>query len=315
MYQEHGISVTYLGRNYASAIIKLMRKLRREHFDIIDMYGLRISLIGRILGKFTNHQHLVSSWRNMPSLHKGWQLWLDRISSHLIELYICNTQLCTKALQRVLHLPENKLKVLHNGIDLRKFYNVKRGTRRKERHVGNDKIVITCVANLKKVKAHTLLLDAFAELNQEFPMVELWLIGDGPERKNLEHQASALQITDRVVFWGTQNDIPQIMADSDIFVLASQSEGMSNAIMEAMASAVPVVATRVGGTIELIEHGKSGLLVNPGDTQSLSEALRQLCLSGEKRYSFGKAGRTRIQSQFKLIDKVHELEMIYSELA
>lgn len=315
MYREIGIPVTHIGRRHGLAAIRLLNLLRRNHYDIVDIYGLRLSLIGRLLGQFTNNRNLISSWRNLPEFHKSWQLYLDRITSSWINLYLCNSRAAADNLNKIVKIPLDKLHVIQNGINSIRFETAERGKFRAERRLDDNNIVILCVATLKTVKGHAILLEAISNMRHDIPGVELWLIGDGPLRNHLEHKVNALNLKKHVVFWGFRNDIPLLMADSDIFVLASYTESLSNAIMEAMASSLPVVSTMVGGTPELIENGKNGLLVDAGDPNQLAEALKQLCLSGSLRKRMGENGRRRIKSEFKLSEKVHELENVYIEFA
>ena len=155
--------------------------------------------------------------------------------------------------------------------------------------------VITMVARFAPVKDHPTLLRAFANLH---PGPCLRLVGDGPLRQDCERLAHELGIGDRVEFLGDRDDIPRLLASSDVFVLASKYEMLPLSVLEAMRAGLPVIASDVGGMRETIVHGETGLLVPCGSVAALAQALTQLVEKPEFRLRLGGAGRRRFEERF-----------------
>lgn len=160
-------------------------------------------------------------------------------------------------------------------------------------------LLVICVGRLVRLKNHQLLLRAFAGLDTPQP-AHLLLVGDGPLRDQLHCLATELDIAERVHFLGRRDDVPALLAASDIFALCSDTEGLSCSILEAMAAGLPVVATRVGGNSELVTDGSTGYLVEPDDVAAVQARLLALALDPARRQRFGRAAQQRIATQFSL---------------
>jgi glycosyltransferase involved in cell wall biosynthesis len=171
------------------------------------------------------------------------------------------------------------------------------------------------VAHLSPEKGHVTVLKAAARLRERFPDVTYVLVGGGERRQLLEERARALNVADRVLFTGFRKDSDAMMREFDVFCLASLSEGLSSAILAAMARPLPVVATRVGGIPELVVDGNTGLLVPAGRPDKLAEALAKVLSSSSLRRRMREAGRRRVAEYFTLDRKLDETERLYLELA
>ena len=175
--------------------------------------------------------------------------------------------------------------VLDSGIDMDQF-------RPRPRTNPGDRVVLGCVGRLDPIKAHDLLIEAFAQaLDGGRRNLELRLIGDGPERDNLERLVADRGLGDRVRFLGMRRDIAAQLGELDLFVLASHREGRPISIMEAMACGVPVIASAVGSVPGLIEQDQTGLLVEPGDRAGLTAAIAGLADDPARRARLGAAAR------------------------
>jgi glycosyltransferase involved in cell wall biosynthesis len=199
-------------------------------------------------------------------------------------------------------IPLERFEVLYNGVDCRRFApSEQRPGLRKALGFGDDELVILTVANLTPVKGHARLLEAAARVlaGTRRRIRFLWL-GEGPERTPLEARIRALGLGALVELPGGTDRVPQYLAASDLFVLPSELEGMSNAILEAMASGLPVVAYGVGGNLELVDHGHTGLLCPAGDEEALAAALGRLVRNDAERSAMGAAARSRAEQIFSL---------------
>jgi glycosyltransferase involved in cell wall biosynthesis len=164
------------------------------------------------------------------------------------------------------------------------------------------------------VKNHAGFLRAAASIARKFPQVEFLLAGDGHLRPGLERTAENLGLRPRVHFLGDRSDVPAVFASMDISVVASFSESLANAILESMAAGVPVVATRVGGTPEIVEDHETGFLIPPGNDEGLTEVLEHLLSNPEVRRACGERSRRFAQANFSM-DRMHrEVEQLYATL-
>ncbi len=187
----------------------------------------------------------------------------------------------------------NRLHIVHCGVNPSDFARV--------RHVGPGKRLLF-VGRLAGVKGVPVLLDAFALILALHPDATLTLAGDGPDRAPLEAQAEQLQIAQAVKFVGyqSQQQVRELLQQTDVFVMASFAEGVPVVLMEAMAAGVPVVATRVAGISELVEGGVSGFQVPPGDAKTLAKRVTELMAHPDMRDRFGAAGRAKVAREFNI---------------
>jgi glycosyltransferase involved in cell wall biosynthesis len=184
---------------------------------------------------------------------------------------------------------------------------------RDELGIPEHALVIGCVANFTPQKAHEYLLQAMARVRQSIRDVRLVLVGDGPREQDLRKQAHLLHLDDVVIFAGRRADVPRIAREFDVFALSSAQEGLSIALLEAMALGKPAVVTRAGGLTEVVEHERHGLLVPPADPQAMAESLCTLLRDEGTRLSMGREAQRRAE-QFHISTAVRRTEDVYREL-
>jgi glycosyltransferase involved in cell wall biosynthesis len=172
---------------------------------------------------------------------------------------------------------------------------------------------IVCIGRLVSVKAQHVLIDAVQALKKRNRRVRLRLIGDGPDRLELERTVSERGLTDQVIFegWRNQQEILELYREADIFALASFAEGVPVALMEAMAMQIPCVATRITGIPELIRDGIDGLLVAPSNVEELTDALERLIEDPALRQELGTSGRIRVKEKYDLARNARRLANIF----
>jgi sugar transferase (PEP-CTERM/EpsH1 system associated) len=193
-----------------------------------------------------------------------------------------------------------KVVTIHNGVDVSRFARGDRSAARRALRLPAHAVVVGAVGRLDAVKDHRGLLQAFSILRSDQPAAELVIVGDGPRRGDLERQIQELGLTGHVHLLGMRQDVAVLLRGFDAFVLPSLAEGISNTVLEAMATGLPVVATRVGGNPELVEHGVTGALVAPGSPLVLAAALRCYVEDAVLREAHGDAGRRRVLQHFTL---------------
>jgi len=198
--------------------------------------------------------------------------------------------------------PPDKVVYIPNGVDTARFFpHAKPDHHMRVRHgIGPHDPVILTVARLVPVKGIEDLIAAMSGVVKRHPQARLLLLGDGPERSPLEAQVHAARLGKSVVLAGNQPNevVPGYLRTCDVAVLPSRSEGMSVFSLEAMAAGKALIATRVGGTVEVVQHGRTGLLVEPGRPQELANAICQLLADPERRRAMGAAARQRAVAEF-----------------
>jgi len=214
-------------------------------------------------------------------------------------------------------LPAARLALIYNGVDTRLFCPdlEARAHWRKELGLGEREPVIISVGRLAPEKDYGLLLEALAATRDLGPEAKLVLVGDGAERTTLQDEAAELGLQQRVRFVGRQRDVPGLLSAADLFALSSLSEGIPMALLEAMACGLPVVALRVGGTPELVEDGRSGLLVGGRKPEDLAEAISRILTERDTARAMGVAGQRRVAERFSLESMLEGYGALYRELA
>jgi glycosyltransferase involved in cell wall biosynthesis len=213
------------------------------------------------------------------------------------------------------HIPAERISVIHNGIDLRQFVDSVDTQRvRRRLKIPDGARAVGIVASLWPWKAHDIFLRSAAILAEEVPNTYFVVVGDGPERGNLEKMARDLAIADRVRFLGAVDDVPAVLRCLDLSVLSSAHEVFPLALLESMAAACPVVATNVGSIPEIVVDGLTGILVPPGAPDLLAqEMLRVLTHSGLAR-RLGEEGRKRVEELFTVERMISRTESLLLEL-
>jgi len=175
-------------------------------------------------------------------------------------------------------------------------------------------VLFVCVARFAPQKNQTLLLESFAQGPAADPRARLVLVGEGELRAHLEEQVRKLNLAGKVHFLGLRSDIPDILGAMDAFVLSSDYEGNPLSVLEAMASGLPVVSTAAGGVPNLLEAGKEGFLVAPGDLQGLAKSMSTLLKYDSVRSSMGAAAASRARKNYDVSNMVRAYEEVYEEV-
>ena len=177
--------------------------------------------------------------------------------------------------------------------------------------LGNDTRLAVYTGRLSEEKGLTCLVDAWARVVRDRSNTRLWLVGEGPLRDTLAEQIERLRIRGRCVLVGSFDSVEELLAAADLFVLPSHEEGLSIALLEAMASALPIVASDIPGNRTLISHGEHGLLFPPGDSEALAAAISAMIGSPARAAVCGTAARARAQAQFALSKMVEAHEALF----
>ncbi len=212
-------------------------------------------------------------------------------------------------------VPRDRITVIHNGVDVSEYRpDGPDAGIRESLGIGGSETLIVTVASLKPLKCIDVFLEACARVARERRDARFLVVGDGPQRRELEELAGRLGIGDRVVFTGVRDDVPGVLREADLFVLSSRTEAFPNAVLEAMASGLPVVATDVGSMRELVEDGVNGILVPPLDAAGLARAILDLLGNTVRMKEFGNTGRKLVEERFTLAGMNAGREELFASL-
>ncbi len=301
--------------NAAKALRKLSAVMRRAKPDVVIVAGAGTAVIGRLAGLLNNVKHRVVWLHSSRVDRTGFVRDLvDRSLMPFTSRFLGVTDAQLGFMETVCKFPATKIRIVRNGVDSESFQTPDGWNPRDDLGLDPGRPVVAMVARLQPVKDHITFLNAAKTVLDSLPQTTFLLIGDGPQRGELESLCQQLGISDSVHFAGTRLDIDRLLPAIDVHVLSSHSEGLPMAVLEGMACGKPVICTDVGGTSEIIEHGVSGYLVPPGDPAPLAAHLMTLLTNSDLAERMGAAGKRRVESEFSLTDSVTEFEKFIAEL-
>jgi sugar transferase (PEP-CTERM/EpsH1 system associated) len=238
---------------------------------------------------------------------------IRRILNPLITEFVAVSRDLAHWLSKDVGVPASKVTQIYNGVDTTAYSPGDKEEARRALGIPEGALVIGTVGRLDPVKDHRGLLEAFRRIAHH-PHAQLVIVGDGPGRAVLERDRRALGLDGRVLMLGERQDVAGILRALDVFALPSLGEGISNALLEAMASGLPVVATCVGGNPELVDHDVTGMLVSPRSADALAEAFARYLSDPALLRKHGEAGRRRAERDFSLDRMFESYESLYSRL-
>jgi sugar transferase (PEP-CTERM/EpsH1 system associated) len=327
------------------------KRITREDVEFVSLDkspGHAIKLYPRLYRLFRDYRPAVVHTRNLAALEAvvparaagvpvrvhgehGWDVsdpqgtqrkfqLMRRLYRPFVDRYVALSRHLSCYLTEAVGVPAARVERICNGVDTVRFHPGPEGRSRLDGcpFGAPDEVLIGTVGRLQAVKDQRSLVRAFAHLvAQRAPGAErlrLAIAGEGPIQEQLEAEILAGGIGTRVWLGGARADVPEVMRSLDVFVLPSLAEGISNTILEAMASGLPVVATAVGGNPELVEHRRTGTLVPPADYVALADALAPYIADPLLRRRHGEAGRRRVEAEFSLDHMVDRYVALYQTL-
>jgi glycosyltransferase involved in cell wall biosynthesis len=299
--EQLGIPVHCLGKAHAldpAALLRLVRFLRRARPDLLNTHLWTADLWARLAGLVCGVPRIVVTEQNVDLWKSRARRLADRALFAFTDAVICVGDEVRDFYVREIGVPAEKTVVIPNAIDVSRLAVVP-GNVRAQLGISAGEFVFACAARLHRQKAHAVLLGAVRQLRDEgAPPFCVLLVGDGPERAPLEELAVRLGVRPEVLFIGARTDVPQVLAESDAFVLSSDYEGTSLAILEAMAAGLPVVATDVGSNRSVVEEGEAGLIVPKRDPAALAAAMARLLGDREAAREMGRRGRAVVRARY-----------------
>ncbi len=322
--EEHSAHFTYyqcdigslMSVECAAATFRLAKYLKEKEIDIVQTYFTDAQIVGVLAGKLAGVKKIVCCRRDLGFWHNRELLILTRTLDKLVDRFLVNSHAVKSQVARDEWVHPDKISVIYNGIDKYRF----NGNSNPENFAFDffDSQENYCIGTLANFSRHVKRVDVFikaaAEVLKTVPNAYFCIAGEGCLRKELEELGDALGISDRVLFLGAVKDIPACIKHWDVGVLSSESEGLSNAIIEYMATGLPVVATAVGGNKELIRNGVNGFLVPNGDYCSMAQKLCDLLKDDRARKDMGENGKRMVSERFGWEKIIGDYESYYRDL-
>ena len=286
------------------AVLDFASWCRRQQIAVVQTCDLYANIFGLPGAALAGVPVRIGSRRELNPDKTPGQIRLQRQAYRCATRIVANSSAARTMLEQE-GLRGASIAVIPNGIDAAAFAGRAGGDT-----PGTRRTVIT-VANLRREKSHETLIGAAAQLAAEFPDVQFQIVGDGPRRAELEGLVRDSHLEERVLFLGHREDVAQLLGEADIFVLPSLSEAFPNGAIEAMAAGLPVVASAVGGLLDLIEPGRTGMLVPPGDAAALAAMLRELLLLPSMARELGDAAQAHVRQRYSFERMVTSFEELY----
>jgi glycosyltransferase involved in cell wall biosynthesis len=288
-----------------------LRLLRREQVALIHAHEFSAILCGWIVATLAGLPFVAT----VHGKNYFWEKLRRRVTYRLVSrhgtLVVVSQDLKRFVCDKV-GVAGNRVEVIYNGVAPAQMVTDEEVQKCKaELEVSGSYPMLGVVGSLYPVKGHRFLLEAMQEIIRQWPKAQLLVIGRGELEVSLKEQVEQLAIGANVHFLGMRQDVPRLLSLLDVCILPSLSEGLSLALLEAMASGKPVVATRVGGNPELIDHGRTGFLVQPEDARDLAANLLKLLNDPETMQQFGRQAEERVRQHFSMKQMVDRYRGLY----
>ena len=326
-----GVRITPIKKTYdLMAAYRLRNLIFQEQVQVLHSHGMLVNIAGRVASKMAGIPVSISTVHLTRQLSTGERA--ENIFQWLKGRYYRSLDNFTAGFNdRVIAVSESvrqdlisqgvsseKIVVIKNGIECESYQNPlerenQQANKKRELGIGNGPVVGTITRFYKQKDVQTFLY-AISDVIRDYPNLRCLILGDGKQRRELEHLRSRLAIDENVTFLGYREDAREILDLFEIFVLSSLWEGLPLVVLEAMAASKPVIATRVPGTAEAIVDGQTGILVPLRDSKRLAESIKTLLRDQKLAQKMGEAGKRRAHRHFRVERMVDETEKLYMDV-
>jgi glycosyltransferase involved in cell wall biosynthesis len=295
------IPITKAYREFMT-IREVIQIVRRNKISIVNTFDVKGLLIGLFIKLFSGRQ--VTLIHNVVDLLHNYHIRQKialRLLLKMVDRVISNSREAKELFGKGL-FSGKRIELIHNGVDVTKF---RRGISpilalRRSLNIPDHAFVIGTVANLREEKGYPFLLRAFKQLLDRYPQLFLLCVGGGPLLDDMKILASEVDVADKTIITGYVENVPDYIGLMNVFVLCSRKEGFPNALIQAMSMEVPVIATAVGGCLEIVDDAKDGFLFTPGDSDGFIEKVCQLIENSELASTVAHRAREKVKSRFTL---------------
>ncbi|MGA9348234.1 MAG: glycosyltransferase [Anaerolineae bacterium] len=291
------------GKSDVGVIPRLVGTMRSGKFDVVHTHMFASNFLGRVAAILARVPAIISTVQLIAEREKWWEILLDRALQFKTDMMITSSEAVRRSFIKR-GIREDKIVTIYNGIDFSKFDSIDRAEARdkirREFGLDDSTFLVGTVARLQLVKGLDCLIEAAKHVVEGIPNARFLIVGDGPQKVELEYKVKQLDLSSRFIFAGTRGDVPAILSALDLFVLPSLSEALGIAVIEALLMQVPVVATNVGGVPEIVKSGETGLLVPPKDPIRLGEAIGYMHSNRDGAVAMAQAGERRAREMFEI---------------
>lgn len=292
--------------------------LRQHRIEILHSHMFRASLFASPIGRFCRVPVILETPHVRETWRKGWiksHFVVDRAVARLVDRYIAVSEANARYLIEEKRIPRGKISVIQNGCSIDRVDPSKARPEgiREKLGFSKDDLVVIAMARLEPQKGHRILLQALARLYPQFPKIRLICLGTGALENDLKAITRQMALDPIVRFVGFQSNVADWLAAANIGVLPSFYEGLPLAAVETLAAGLPIVATAVDGTPEVVINGETGLLVPAGNPAAMAEAIATLARQPELRRKLALSGRERVLKQFTIERQVEKTSNLYLE--
>lgn len=313
--RDGGVSVTCLNvtsKRDFGVVLRLRKELKRTQPKLLQTFLFHANVVGRITAKLARVPHVVSGIR-VAERRSKWPLRIDRWTEFLVDRHVCVSQSVADYSVQDAGLSESKVLAINNGVDFDAIASAQ-PVDLSQFGVPPDAKVMLFVGRLDPQKAPDVLLKSMQSVVREHPQTHLVMVGDGVLSESMRELAGLLSLSKQVHFVGRQADVAGFMKAADLLVLPSLWEGLPNVVLEAMAAGLPVVATAVDGTEEVIQHERNGWLVPPGVVDELATTLCRVLADSAAASQMASAAQALVSQHFTWERCVADYSRLYHEL-
>ncbi len=294
----------------------LMHLVQEQRIDIVHAHDYRSDILTAALGRFTDVATMttIHGWITNTRKRRAY-VWLSQRALPLLDRVVAVSNQ-TRARVLAAGVPEAKLVVIHNAIVTQNYdpSGFTRGAFRRSLGIPDSAFLVGNIGRLSPEKGQVDFLRAGATLAARHPRSTFVLVGDGPDRERLAREAERLRIGKRVFFTGHLDDVRPALRDMDALALTSYTEGFPNVLLESLCMDTPVLASDVGGVAEIVEHYRTGMLVQPRDVDAIAAGLWAYAVDPELSARLAAAGKARVFRQFAFAHRTLKEECVYREL-
>jgi glycosyltransferase involved in cell wall biosynthesis len=317
---ELGFATVELRENaphFRAAVQELTRLLRRLEPDVLCCHNYKPDLLGWFAARRTRTPivAVARGWTGCSLRVKVYDT-LDGFGLRWMDAVVCVSEGMAVKVRRA-GTPAKRVRVIRNAINTARFDHPERSYRERLQALFAQprRCIIGAAARLSPEKGFAHLIRAAETVCRHHPDAGVIIWGDGPLKDALATQIRTADLTGRVVLGGFQHDLDRWLSQLDLFVLPSFAEGLPNVVLEAFAASVPVVATAVDGTPEVVDEGVSGYLVPPGDASALAQRILDMLADDDRRQQMGRRGRERVHREFTFAAQAEQYWRLFRELA
>jgi glycosyltransferase involved in cell wall biosynthesis len=308
-----GAGRSFKGVSLVARIAVLARALRAAPVDVVHNYLLRANLVGSVSARLARVPVVLCSKRGCHE-RRGFELISAKIGNRLADRVTVNAAAVRDFVHDNEGCPREKMVVIPSGVDTNCFRPLDASSFKARLGLVESHKIVGVVTRMRVRKGVEEFIRAIGRLRETQPDVHGVIVGEVSLDETLQTLVRSLGLEHHLSLLGRRSDMPEVLSAFDVFVLSSHDEGMSNAILEAMAMEKPVVATDVGGTGEVVRHGHSGLLVPPKDPEALAAAVGEVLSQPARAVEMGRFGRRIVEQGFSAHSMVRQMERLYLDL-